>query len=609
MKKIFLFVIVASTVSTSFAQSVSSASIEDSVIGWIKVYNFKGAKEQVKVDHRVYSVAQLSLCDSFANWIQSSYMPKGGLGDVRRTVSEKLGLYNQNTAAYPQSYGVVSKTYVELKYNSSKKLEPFTNSHLRWSIMANAVYGTAAQALCTPTEYYFTLPSFVEQGFTSGLEKLVDLSDHPVLKRFPTYYQRNSVTGNEKMVILSKDNRSPFIKITKGEYLQIVEAAIARLYETEKKKIYESEKGNQRSIDYFMKYLNENHAKRLLCLKNNKEKYKNRLQETAEIFTTAPDVLLENYPDVFEGNGGSSLKLPVYKIDPSVAALCKSNKPQWILISWTANVNEPVDKHLHESVINNFDFEYVYNFFFDPEKVKGKRYQPLRSPVQKEAVVLTEASEATKKSRTDKNIHFFEDFSTTAIGKKPIGWLTKLGYDGTTCMVTKLDGLEGNWALVRDYTISPNQLKKPLPEDFTLSYDLVASQNFTWGAKGLTIQLSKEKSAGNAESWLKLSLRPGYDGRDGEVTLETNFPFPPGYSNSTKWLKATGFSNNKKNNHITVTIKKSEEMLQLFIDGNKIAEYTKAIPAAHLFNALSFTSYNSGVNDKYYISNIKITKD
>lgn len=51
-------------------------------------------------------------------------------------------------------------------------------------------------------------------------------------------------------------------------------------------------------------------------------------------------------------------------------------------------------------------------------------------------------------------------------------------------------------------------------------------------------------------------------------------------------------------------------MLQVFIDNNKIAEYEKAIPAAHLFNALSFDcSGNSAENDTYFISNIKIIKD
>ncbi len=153
-------------------------------------------------------------------------------------------------------------------------------------------------------------------------------------------------------------------------------------------------------------------------------------------------------------------------------------------------------------------------------------------------------------------------------------------------------------------------MKKPLPQNFTFSYDLVASQNFTWGSKGLTMQLSKETSPANAESFLKLKLRPGSDGRDGEATLETKFPAPPGYSNGTKWYVANGFSNNKKNNHITVTIKKMDEKLQVFIDKTKIAEYEKAIPAAHLFNALSFEcGGNSAENDKYFISNIKITRD
>lgn len=128
-----------------------------------------------------------------------------------------------------------------------------------------------------------------------------------------------------------------------------------------------------------------------------------------------------------------------------------------------------------------------------------------------------------------------------------------------------------------------------------------------WGAKGLTFKLAKETSPGNAESYLTLKLRPGFDGKDGEATIETKFP--SGYAGGTKWYAAPGFSNNKKNNQISVTIKKNGEMFQVFIDDNKIAEYEKAIPASLLFNALSFTSGNSSGNDKFYIGNIKITKD
>jgi hypothetical protein len=74
------------------------------------------------VDAKHYSSAQLAIADSFANWIQASYVPKGALGDVVRFVSTKLGLYNQNDAALPQTYGAVANTYFQLKYDSSGKI-------------------------------------------------------------------------------------------------------------------------------------------------------------------------------------------------------------------------------------------------------------------------------------------------------------------------------------------------------------------------------------------------------------------------------------------------------------------------------------------------------
>src|SRR5205809_3066118 len=111
--------------------------------------------------------------------------------------------------------------------------------------------------------------------------------------------------------------------------------------------------------------------------------------------------------------------------------------------------------------------------------------------------------------------------------------------------------------------------------------------------------LSNERSAGDAGSYLKLKLLPRYDGGNGEAIIKTKFPAPPG----TKWFTATVFSNNKKNNRIVATIKKKDETLQVFIDKNKIAEYEKAIPAAHLFNAIPFSSGSTGENNKFYISN------
>jgi hypothetical protein len=612
MKKYILVCSTCISMLSSFAQPIPREAMEGKPFGWMKVYNFKGAKAPMKVDAKTYSIAQLSICDSFANWMQASYLPTGGLGDVRKMVSQKLGLYNQNDASLPQAYGAYSKTYTQLKYNSSKKIVPIDDSHIQWSIQANAVTGYQALIFCTPTEYYFTLPSFREQGYDNDNMSLdYKLTIHPNTKKYFTYFMRNSKIGNEKTVFLFKDNKSPFIQITKGEYLRITEEGILREYQKEKKSIHEKEKGDQRSIDYFMKYLNEKHAKRLVTLAKNKERYKDRLSEPALIFTSQPDIMLENYDDVFEGNGGRALSLPVYKIDPAMAELCKTNKPQWIKITWHGDVFEEAGKHQHESIINNFNFDYVYNFFFDPEKVKSKPYQPLRSPAYVEATVVTEASEISKKNKADKNVWFFEDFSTTEVGKSPLGWKSGLALNGTRSVIVNLDGLKGNWALMYgNHSLIPEQLKTPLPENFTLSYDLIAAKDFTRGAKGLTLQLAYQTSKHMPESYMRIKLRPGFENRNGELALEAKFPYPPGYLNADKWIDVPGFWNTNQYNHIAVTIKKAGEALQLFINNKAVGGYEKAIPAAHPFNSISFdVKGTQGKHDKYYISNIKITRD
>jgi len=607
MKKNFLLFICSLTFSCQIinAQFTQKQSIEDSVFGWLKVYHLKGAKESKKLDNRVFSIAQLSVCDSLVNWMQASYLPKGGIGDIRKNIFPKAGAYDTYKSAWPQGYGATAYTW-DVIYNSQGKAERKQESEIPWDISANAVPGWPIPILSTATWYYFTMPSFEGRDEEKQMQ---DLSKVESLKPYITFWVKNIEAGNgTEYVLLCKNNKSPFIKITKGEYLQLLEEAIPKAYQEEKKKIYDQNKDKQKSIDYLMGYLDEKNNKRMTCLKNNKEKYKNRLLETAETFAAQPDIMLENYQDVFEGNGSMPFKYPIYTIDPAMYELCKEDKPQWILASWYWSPSNPQQKFMHESIINNFNFDYVYNFFFAPEKVKGQLYKPLHSPSIKEVVTVSPKSETGKNALLDKNIHFFEDFSTSTIGKKPTGWNVKTNHNGVAPIVTTIDGTSGNWAVINGNTLVPSSLKKPLPQNFTMSYDIIVPENFTWGAKGLVMLLSYEKNAGVAEAFISLKLRPGSGGADGEATLETKFP--AGYATGTKWYVATGFSNNKKVNRIAVSITKSNEVLRIFIDKKMIAEYIKGTPADMQFNAISFDMAGSdNENDKYYVGNIKITRD
>ncbi|HEX5169172.1 MAG TPA: hypothetical protein VFW11_08345 [Cyclobacteriaceae bacterium] len=604
MKTISSMAILLAVNSFSFAQSAQQ-SIEESEPGWYKIYHFKGAAEVKKLDNRVFSIAQLSVCDSLANWMQASYWPKAGIGDIKKNFFPKASPYSPYNVAWPQGYGATAYIW-DVSYNAQGKLERIQETQTLWDISANLIPGWPIRDLSTTTRYYFTIPSF--EGY-DDVKKIQDLSNVPGLKPYITFWEKNIEAGNgTENVLLCKDNKSPFIRITKGEYLTLLEAAIPRAYEKEKKEIEEKNRGDQRSVEYFMKYLDEKNARRATCLKNNQAKYKTRSSETAEVFTPQPDIMLENYADIFEGNGGNSFRYPVYTIDPAVVELCKKDKPQWILVSWNWAPGSAKEKYMHESIINNFNFNYVYNFFFYPEKVKGQPYRPMRPPRAKEAVVVLAKSESSAKAALNKNVHFFEDFSTTAMGKKPNGWYAKAGGTGLSSIVTSIDGTPDKWVVIEGNSIIANSLTKPLPKNFTLSYDMMVPENFTWGAKGLVLLLSREKTAGVADAFIRLKLRPGSGGADGEAEFETKFP--SGYANGTKWYVATGFSNNKKINRINVIIKKSGEDLQLLIDNKTIAEYDKGVPAELLFNALSFDmSRSDGETEKFYVSNIKITKE
>ena len=589
--------------SAQSRQPIPPSELEDQVLGWIKVYDYKGATKPITVDTRVYSPAQLSIAQLFANWMQASYLPKGALGDVLQLRNAKLSAYNQNTAAHPHAYGALVKLYTQLMYGVNKKIEPLTSDAFLWGIEANGFYGEPIGTISTPERAYFTLPTFEQQGYGAELDKAADVSRHPVLRQFPTRFVRNSVSGNQRLVVLSKDHRHPFVTVTKGEYLQALEAAVARKYADEKLKIARDNKGNQRSIDSFTGYLTTNHEKRLAVLSSNKEKYKARLHETAEIWTQEPGPLLENYSDVFEGNGGTPRRLQVYTIDPRVTELSKTDAPQWIVMYWTAHLNDPISLSLHEAILNNVDFQYIYDYFFDPAKVKGQPYKPLRSPSFTETVVSGKPSATAAKNAADPAVVFFEDFSSSAVGKKPLNWKSTLDNTGASSVVTELKGLDGHWATMAGMEVAPTGMKTPLPRDFEVSYEVVAAQNYRWGAKGLIFKLSK---TGGPASFLSVKIRPGFDGRQGEVEIEGRFPGAPDYMNGSKWVGAPGFSNNALNNRVTVTIKKKGDVLQVFVDQIKVAEYEKGIPPGLQFDAMSFDLQGNTADERMFISNIRI---
>lgn len=619
MKTLILFVLISVTISSHSQIYIDRIgfdleSISHIDIGWMEIRKHTTTPKGKQNGDRIYSARQIENSQKMVEWMQQSYYPKGCLGNATyyqnyipkfTGTNSMLGnAINMHLAALPHMYGAQTKIHMFLKKDANGKFIPQTSHGNYWNIEVNGLRGISDHVsfISSAEEYYFLLPDFKNnsRGYDAddkARSNLLGFDNHKNIKDFKHFFLPGRGVIAQYVVIMSKDNQLPFEEITIGEFFTEVE-----------KNFPVWQKIDPVSADQYL--VAQKNLARL------KSKYKNKWNDIAQIQTQTIDIRLidfvnatEGYNDMFDNE--SQTVFPILRVKKAAKELCKTDQAQWIVFRWQWGMeNQQYYLHFHESILNNFNYDYVYNYFFNSEKVKGQNYKPLRSPTFKEAVVVNQASENSKKFAADKNVLFFDDFSTTSPGKKPLGWQAKSANSGTTAIVTNPEGLDGNWVMLRGHYIGSTLSNKTLSQDFTLSYDLVASQNFTWGSKSLSMLLSKDITPGNAEAFLKLRIRPGFDGRDGEVSVERKFPSKPGYSEGSKWYVATGFSNNKKNNRINVAIKKTDELLEIFIDDKKVGEYKNAIPANQIFNALSFDcNGNSAENDKYFVSNVKIVRE
>jgi hypothetical protein len=597
---------------------------EDDYLGWMKIYNYKGVIKPLQVDEKKYSIAQLSFADSFANWMQASYTPKGGLGDIKKYVTPKKNVYAERyNEAVPHSYGARAVTYRFLKKVKDKWV-PENNLGYYWNIAANQIpYSFRELAFNTNETCLFILPFYDEKQITDNpgsgdakAKKLYDLSAHPLLKKYIQYnldgYREDF---GHNMVILSKNNRNPFLPVTIGEALTIAENAFPVKYAEEKQTATEQNSYHASHLALAMKNLDEKFYKAKATITTLREKYRNRYYENAYLKYGGYSIQdLSNGTDIFtNGQPGSSgnfdKSFPLFKVDPEMQALCKTDKPQWIMIYWFgAMMDEPPYKHMHESIVNNFDFDYVYNFFFDPEKVKGKTYRPLRLPVAEEKISAMEKSAEAKQSDTDPSVFYLEDFSSTPSGQKPNGWKSELNAEAKPAIVVDVKDRKEKWLEIKGhYFVYPNNIKSPLPQNFELSFNLAVPKDIPWGTKALEFYIGTKNKHDETAPSLNLRLRAGFYGRPGEGSITGKFG--NGYFNSYKNFEATGFSNDKELNNVTITLKKNGELFELLIDDNKVAEIQKAFPVNTVFNWLQFKHLNSDAeNQKYFISKFKIIR-
>ncbi|OIN57876.1 hypothetical protein [Arsenicibacter rosenii] len=614
------------------AQLTREQRLETTVIGWdpANYYdrNYKPKTSPVDKQREGY-------VNKFAEWVKKSYTPVAGLGEYQRYVRE----YN-----YHVLFSVWDVDYNYL--NAQKNFKPIGETGFpRFNVGANLLAGTSDIAfMSSPEAWYFTMESkgFAPFGRQDAMKDRNPDID-PNVSRYLTWYNENTCA-----VYLTPGNKLPLIPVTKGEFLDRALASMDGVLEKIRKDETERWRDRPENVPSVMKLKTEEVDKIRANIRSLQDKYRSRLNEPARVTNAQFDwrQITTGSWDVFT-NAPNSSYYPVYKIGAETITKMRGAEPVWIAAIFPYHTKNDGNKNyeMYAAMTRNINYEYIYNYFFAPDQVKGKSYSPANEAELKarlEAYGKRNAytgSAPPTPANLPANVHFQETFSKDAVGSEPADWYYyRTG--STPFAVTNLPGTSGNWLKMGvGRSIKPMYLKAPLPKNFTLEYDVATDNGFS-GRTGGAVELmitSRPLSANNSETKSNLlkdasitvRVEAGNEADDasnyrGLLRVKISNTPEVNEENFVKGITAEyplkAFTNRKTSVHISVQVK--DGAVSVLVNNNVVIKpsdfkmtYGGACKLCGVDPAQSFSNllWNNVTNDSkavgVYIGNVKVMRE
>ena len=632
MKPYFLLLMLSTATFYCNAQLTAEQRIQDSVIGWWDNNKFD---QYIKPTTDVVQKKRVDITNLFVDWMKKSYSPVGGLGTFTRL---------NNKTSFGVKFLVWNVSHEPMWLDAKGHFKPIDEENTPFGIMCNQIPGSyAIPFLKNNGNEYFTWPT---DGYRSGTDDLKQLD----LKKYTGLSKYITRSCEMQIVLLAPDNKLPIVEVTKGEYLNNAFANIDKLLLEKKAELLDKYPGNDKSSVDRREDFYAYQVKEFDRYKNGIKKwlnfYKDRLNEPALVRHLQPTINADFYGDIdpFEKDKFEPV-FQVYKIPKEVLEKCKTEKPQWIAV-WFYNENKEKGNQLYEmyrSMTEHINYDYIYNYFFNPDKVKGVLYTAANEPQLKANLDAYRKKNSLAMATTTYPIqqkssaYFFEDFSLASEGSEPANWYFKRY--GKHPIITSIDNKNGKWLqLGYGVPVTPVLLKKPLPENLTLEYDVATDGGFasrTGGEVLLVFNTRKQtedgsESMGGVGSRLSINIASGneadYDNNNyrGNLIAKINsVPFDNKQNNSEEILYEYAlreFTDKKTSIHVEVKVKAG--LVTIFINNKQVAvstdfkmtygqKCTKCnLPDGTNFNFISWQNTTTHADDvKVYISNIKITKE
>lgn len=622
MKKATILFCLLFIAINSFCQRDKSSQLEDSIFTWKAIPKLSASSYP-----RTFTPAQIQYPELFSKWLQKSYIPVGAL-DFSYAIAEP----NKKEEMQPYGTGINAAIWRAMwdKTNTKVIRQPHSENPI-FMITNNIIDAEPVSMLTIPGRAVFTwLSPEIEKAFAGSKRRneflrQLKLEEHPQIGKYIIKFYGCTGDGCQPRVAvyLAPNNKLPIRQLTRGEVLDMIEQAIPA-----QKQRFENIIPNE-------KHLAESRVK--LNLKKLRDKYRSSLNIPAEMRNSNIDITdIFNGDDIFDNEDAKRFNYPtigIYTYEDNLLQKSKMDQPLWICISWKPTDEQymPFEREIHRSMITHFNFDYVYDYFFNPERVKNKPYVILNEDQQKAHLASYKSKKDNKPAVTKNlpaNVYFFDDFSGNSPGKKPQGWyMPSVGEPSVTATPK---GETGNWVKIGQHRLMPVHNNQALPENFKLEFDAATDKDFTdntGGAFLLRIHNKILRPQGDytdapKQIFIDLDAKAGNmkftQNPTGYARLKTTYT---GMNSALRYADVLQYSNDfsNKTSKVHFTITKEGKKVRAFIDGKEITaldKYGKSIPG---FNELpegtKFTSFyfenitnHSSKHLGVYISNIKVTK-
>jgi hypothetical protein len=334
--------------------------LEKKLIGWGPIMPPMGNATPAKARQNInYTAARKQQIDLFASWIRKTYTPFGVLAQPEiNIVPDKAS----STYSVPVTSGISMRLWAPAYAGNTSKItraQPASAADI--GIYSSSLPGVEpAWWFNTPTRYYFTMTTDRDGKL---IDPIYEEKYAPVVSEVRSKIGLTEgncviyVTGGTYItILLLPSGRLPVEPVSCGEALQVAEAGV--------------KKANQQD-----KNPPERLKVQLGVIQKMRGKYRDSLNEPAQIRGLQFGIYtFDTTYDVFEDR----VLYPLYKFSPATYAKAKTNQPPWITIQFPI-ANQPdakeKNKRIYQAMTEKFNYQYVYDYYFNPQKVKGKPYQ------------------------------------------------------------------------------------------------------------------------------------------------------------------------------------------------------------------------------------------